>query len=95
MLAGSGDLEDNRPGSYKSSKTYYSLLFLYLYKGESLPVGLSRMCKNSMGAVQFDKETYLRGMRGLRCGFGGSEGVLRRAGRKRQNYGGIPQQICK
>ncbi len=93
--AGSGDLEDNRPGSYKSSNTYYSLLFfngkirqmieggmkakkalgwsatfmkegmallfLYLYKGESLPVGLSRMCKNSMGAIQFDKETYLKG----------------------------------
>mgnify|MGYP001119266018 CR=1 FL=1 len=38
-------------------------------------------------------QELLWGMRGFHCGFGGSEGVLRRAGRKRQNYGGIPQQI--
>lgn len=38
-----------------------ALLFLYFYQGESLLAGCNSMCKRVLSAIQFDKESYLKG----------------------------------
>ncbi len=58
----SGMQEKNALGwSSTFMKEGMALLFLYLYQGESLPLGCGSMCRNAISAVQFEKETYLKG----------------------------------